>query len=69
MVRSSIKAWIQGCLMPDFVLRPLNSTSVDLAITFMARANRVKEIVQPVIVTFFLVNATWMLRTQVRLLT
>lgn len=50
MVRPSMKVLIRGCLMPDFVLGSLRSTSADLATVFMARAERVTEMVHPVMI-------------------
>lgn len=52
MMRSSLKALIGGCLESDFVFGPLHSTSAVLATIFMARAKRVTEMVQPVIIPF-----------------
>lgn len=49
-VRSSIKALIGRWHTPDFVKGRLDSTSADLTIMFMARANSVTEMIQPEII-------------------
>lgn len=51
-VKSSMKALIGGWRTPVFVKGPLHSTSADLTIMFMARAKRMTEMVQPVIMSF-----------------
>lgn len=53
MVRSSMKALNGSCLESDFVFGPMHSTSAVLVTIFMARAKRVTEMVQPVIIPFF----------------
>lgn len=51
-VKSSIKALIGGCWVPDLDLSPLHSTSADLTIMFMAGEKRVTKTIQPVIIPF-----------------
>ncbi len=51
-VRSSIKALMGGCRVPDLDMGPLHFTSADLTIMFMARAKSGTEIVQPVMMPF-----------------
>lgn len=47
-----MKALIGCCLEPNFVFGLLHSTSADLKTIFMARAKRVTEVVQPVMIPF-----------------
>lgn len=51
-VKSSMKARIGGCRIPDLDKGPLQSVSAALTSMFMARANRMTEIVQPVMIPF-----------------
>lgn len=51
-VRSSLKALIGGSCIPVFIKGRLHSTSADLTIIFMARAKKMTELVQPVIMPF-----------------
>lgn len=51
-VRSSIKALMGGCRVPDLDRGPLHSVSAALTTMFMATAKRLTEIVHPVIMPF-----------------
>ncbi len=51
-VRSSIKAFMGGCQVPDRDTGPLHSTSADLTIMLKARVKSGTEIVQPVMMPF-----------------
>ncbi len=50
--RIHLQPLVEGILTPDLVREPLHFTSGDLTCMFMAKATKITEMVDPVIITF-----------------